>query len=120
MPKKAPAKSPLLALAEAALADLKAEDVKVLNVSGLTTMFDHLLVASARSQKHLSSVAEHVALKVKEAGYPPLSLVGLDSAWGIVDFGDVVVHVMLPEARALYQLENFWMDLNAQSGRRRA
>lgn len=92
-----------------ALEDLKARDVNVLDVRALTGVTDYMVVASGTSNRHVKSLAEHVAVELKNAGATPLGIEGQDSAdWVLVDFGDVVVHVMATEARTFYDLENLW------------
>lgn len=106
-------KKDLVTLAQAALEDMKAEKIAVVSVKKLTVLFDDIIVATARSQKHLDSVAEQVELTLKAQGHMPLGVVGRGTDWAIVDLGAVVVHVMLPNARDLYQLEKFWTEFSA-------
>ena len=101
--------SALLALAKTALEDLKARDVRVLDVSQLTPITDYMVIASGTSRRHVQSIAEHVVECAKAAGYPPIGVEGADGAeWVLVDLQDVVVHVMQPEIRDFYKLENLW------------
>lgn len=93
----------------AALDDGKARDVKVLDVRGKTSVTDYMVVASGTSDRHVRAVADQVAEKSKERGAPPLGTEGGPAAdWVLVDLGDVVVHVMKPQAREFYQLEKLW------------
>jgi len=92
-----------------ALDDLKAVNVATLDVRGLTDVTDILVIASGTSNRHVKSLAEHVRLEVRKAGVRPLGIEGEQTGeWILVDFGDVVVHVMLPATRDFYDLERLW------------
>ncbi len=92
-----------------ALDDLKAVNTVTLDVSGLTDMMDYLIVTSGTSNRHVKSLANHVAVEAKQQGVRPLGVEGEDAGeWVLVDFGDVVVHVMLPATRDFYDLERLW------------
>lgn len=96
-------------LAEHALEDLKAVDIKRLDVRELTDIADYLIVASGNSNRQVKALAENVQLKAKQAG---LSAIGVEGAtvadWILVDLADVVVHVMQPATREFYDLERLW------------
>lgn len=99
----------LLVLAEQALAELKARDIKVLDVRQLTPIADYMVVASGTSDRHVKSIAAHLVEEASAAGCPPLGVEGLDGGeWVLVDLADVVVHVMQPRSREFYKLENLW------------
>jgi ribosome-associated protein len=92
-----------------ALDDLKARDIVTLDVRGLTGVTDFMLVCSGTSSRHVKALANNVAVEVKKQGQPALGIEGAQAAdWVLVDFGDVVVHVMSPEARDFYDLERLW------------
>ena len=96
-------------LAQAALDDLKAVNVEVLDVSALTDVMEYLVVASGTSNRHVKSLADNVIVAAKKAGMPPLGVEGQDTGeWVLVDLGGVVVHVMLPATRAFYEIERLW------------
>lgn len=106
----------LLALVIDALDDLKGVDIKVLDVTGLTSITDRMVVVSGTSTRHVKALADHVALKAKQAGNPPLGVEGEQAAeWVLIDLGDVVVHVMLPPVRAFYALEKLWSVGSAEA-----
>jgi len=106
-------KSPLLHLIEAALADMKAVNVTVLDVRGLTDVADNMVIASGNSDRHVRSIADHVVQAAKKAGFRPMGVEGeRDGEWALVDLQDIIVHVMLPRVREFYRLENLW-DISA-------
>ncbi len=92
-----------------ALDDLKARNVVVIDVRGLTSIADSMVIASGTSDRHVRSLAENVVEKCKEGGARPLGVEGLkDGEWVLVDLQDIVVHVMLPRVRDFYNLEKLW------------
>ncbi|GLS26909.1 ribosome silencing factor [Marinibactrum halimedae] len=92
-----------------ALDDLKAKDVVKMDVSELTDVMDTLVIASGTSNRHVKSLAQNVAQEAKTAGMAPLSVEGEETGeWVLVDFGDLVLHVMLPNTRDFYDLERLW------------
>ena len=105
-----PAKRPpLLDLVLAAMDDMKAVQVKVLNVVGLTDIADYMVIASGNSDRHVKSIAERVVQQAKAAGKRPLGVEGeRDGEWVLVDLPDIMVHVMLPRVREFYALEELW------------
>jgi ribosome-associated protein len=103
----------LASLAESALDDMKARDIKVIDVRKLTTVTDYMVIASGSSDRHVRSMADRVVERATEAGCKPLGTEGEDAGeWVLVDLQDVVVHVMLGKIRDLYKLENLW-DMQA-------
>ena len=100
---------PLLALVKSALDDMKAVNVKIINVVGLTDITDFMVVASGNSDRHVKSIAERVVQQAKAAGRRPYGTEGeKDGEWVLVDLPDVMVHVMLPRVREFYALEQLW------------
>lgn len=92
-----------------ALEDIKARDIKLINVSKLTSVFDYLAVASADSNRQTKALARNVMDKVREAGGWIYGTEGEASGeWVLVDCGDVVVHIMQPAVREHYKLEELW------------
>ena len=93
----------------AALEDLKAVDVTVLSVAESSSVTDWMIIASGTSNRHVKSLANNVEVDAKQEGFKPIGSEGNETAeWVLVDFGDVIVHVMLPTTRAFYDLESLW------------
>ncbi|WP_407069791.1 ribosome silencing factor [Luteibacter sahnii] len=92
-----------------ALDDLKAKDVREIDVRGKTSIADILFIASGTSARHVKSIADEVVKFAKEAGVMPLGVEGqAEAEWVLVDLGDIIVHVMLPRIREFYGLERLW------------
>ncbi|GIX33215.1 MAG: ribosomal silencing factor RsfS [Lysobacterales bacterium] len=92
-----------------ALDDLKAKDVRLLDVRGKTEITDYIIVSSGTSTRHVKSIAEEVVRAAKQGGAVPLGVEGeRDGEWILVDLGDIIVHVMLPRVREYYGLERLW------------
>ncbi|HEY0199289.1 MAG TPA: ribosome silencing factor [Rhodanobacter sp.] len=92
-----------------ALEDLKAKDIREIDVRGKTSIADLLVIASGTSARHVKSIADEVAKFAKKAGVMPLGVEGeVEGEWVLVDLGDVIVHVMLPRIREFYGLERLW------------
>jgi ribosome-associated protein len=101
--------SPLREAVTTALDDMKAANVRVLDVRGLTDIADTMVIASGTSDRHVRSIAERVVEKAKAAGFRPLGTEGArDGEWVLVDLQDLIVHVMLPRVREFYGLERLW------------
>jgi ribosome-associated protein len=103
-----------LAQAAAALSlDLKANDVVILDLNGVSDVTDCFVIASGTSDAHVRSIAEHVMEGMKKQGSPAHHVEGMaQGRWVLLDFVDVVVHVFHPTLRAFYQLERLWGDAN--------
>ena len=92
-----------------ALKDLKANDIAVLSVAESSMVTDWMVIASGTSNRHVKALANNVKVEAKQNGFKSLGAEGNDTAeWVLVDFGDVIVHVMLPSTREFYDLESLW------------
>ena len=92
-----------------ALEDMKAIDIQDVDVAGENPLTDWFVVASGTSTRHVKAMAEKLVLNAKTAGRPPLGIEGeRGGEWVLVDLNDVIVHLMLPQTRAFYNLEKLW------------
>ena len=104
-----PRSAVLLAMVLATLDDAKAEDVVPIDVAGKTSLGDHIVIASGRSQRHVGAIADQIQKKLKESGHYHVRVEGLPQCdWVLVDAGDVMVHLFQPEMREFYNLEKMW------------
>jgi ribosome-associated protein len=109
LPNPPPSAEVLLESVQAAVAELKANDVVEIDVRGKTSVCDYMVVASGTSTRHVKAIADEVVRFAKKLDCQPLGVEGEQEAeWVLVDLGDVVVHVMLPRVREFYALERLW------------
>lgn len=102
-------------LVVSSLEDLKAIDIHTIDVSGQNPLTDLFVVASGTSSRHVKSMADKVVTRAKERGMQPLGIEGYNQGdWVLVDLNDVIVHLMLPQKRAFYNLEKLWEVTEAQ------
>ena len=94
-------------VALAALEDAKGTAIQLLDVRALTDITDYMIISTGSSQRHIKTLSERVLEKMREAGWTQLGVEG-DDDWLLVDFVDVVVHIMRAPARELYNLEGLW------------
>lgn len=100
---------PLEALIVDALEDDKAESITVIDLGGKSSIADTMVIASGRSARHVSALADHLVRKLKEGGFGRAQVEGIANAdWVLIDAGDVIVHLFRPEVREFYQLERIW------------
>jgi ribosome-associated protein len=102
----------LLARRAAELAlEKKCEEVKILDLRGLTSMTDYFVIVTADSDRKAKAAAEHIIDELKVDGERPMHVEGMDSMhWILLDYIDVVVHVFMPDERHFYDLESLWSD----------
>lgn len=106
--KAGPAPS-LLDCIEQALDDGKAEDVVVIDLQGKTSIADHMVIGTGRSQRQVSALAERVLSAIRERGHARAGSEGMRQGdWVLIDAGDVIVHLFRPEVRGFYNLEKMW------------
>jgi ribosome-associated protein len=92
-----------------ALEDIKGRDIVVYNTAAMPSMFERVVIASGDSTRQVKALADHVQDKLAALGAPVVGVEGeANGEWVLVDFGDVVVHIMHPAARDFYNLEEVW------------
>jgi ribosome-associated protein len=93
------------------LDDAKAEDVVSIDLSGKSSLADHMLIATGRSQRHVSSIADRVVEDLEKLGLTGIRVEGQPACdWVLIDARDVIVHVFRPEVREFYRLEKLWVS----------
>lgn len=119
-PKKKPAPAPVVEAAPEVdnsmidlvlkcLDDAKAEQTVSIDITGKSSLTDHMVVTSGRSNRHVSAMADQVVRALRDAGFGKPRVEGLPHAdWVLVDGGDVIVHIFRPEVREFYNLEKMW------------
>ena len=91
--------------------DDKCEDLRVLDLRGLSSVTDYFVIATGISDRQLRSVADHLLALAKETNLKPMGIDGYEQGqWILIDFVDVVVHLFMPEFRHIYDLELLWGD----------
>lgn len=99
----------MLALVQRSLDDDKAEEPVVIDLANKSSIADYMVIASGRSARQVSAMADHLAERVKAAGYGSAKVEGRSNAdWVLIDTGDVIVHLFRPEVRNFYNLEKLW------------
>ncbi len=89
----------------------KAGDVLVIELTGLTDIADAFMLATGTSERHVKTISDGIEEGMKENGLKPSSIEGYDQGrWVIMDYGDVIVHVLLEDLRELYDLEGLWIE----------
>lgn len=96
-------------LVTAACVDMKATDIKVLDVRGKTSITDFMVVASGNVDRHVKAVANNIVDEARKHGLRPLGVEGQQQGeWVLIDLGDVIAHIMLPRIRDFYAIEKLW------------
>jgi ribosome-associated protein len=91
--------------------DRKPQSITALNVSGLTSYADTLVVIEGSSRRQVTSIAEHIIKTLKSKQIKPLGQEGVkDGEWALIDYGDMIIHIFESDTKALYDLEGFWAD----------
>ena len=100
---------PLVDLILDTLDDAKAEETVSVDITGKSSLADHMIVTSGRSQRHVGAVADQVINALRDNGYGKPRVEGLPHCdWVLVDAGDVILHIFRPEVREFYSLEKMW------------
>lgn len=95
------------------LEELKADNIQILDVDGIATFTDVIIIASGRSTKHVKAISEKVLELSASVGFYPLGIEGQQYAeWILLDLNDIVVNIMLPQTRDFYCLEKLWCGWN--------
>ena len=91
------------------LEDAKAEQTVAIDIAGKSSLADHMVVTSGRSNRHVAAVADQVMKAMRDNGFTKPRIEGLPHAdWVLVDGGDVIVHIFRPEVREFYNIEKMW------------
>jgi ribosome-associated protein len=102
----------LLTTIQASLDDDKAEDVTTISLAGKSEMADHMVIATGRSSRQVSAIAEKLAERLKQGHGISVRTEGKEHGdWVLIDAGDVIVHLFRPEVREFYQLEKMWQPV---------
>lgn len=89
--------------------DSKGEDLSTIDIRGKSALGDYMVIASGRSHRHVSAIADHLQRALKNEGYGPVKVEGEQAAdWILIDTGDVIVHIFRPEVREFYGIEKMW------------
>jgi ribosome-associated protein len=91
------------------LDDAKAENTVAIDLRGKTSIADHMIIASGRSDRHVGAIADQILQRLKEIGVRDTRVEGMPLCeWVLIDAGDVIVHVFKPDVRSFYNLEKMW------------
>ncbi len=101
-------KNNILSLIQASLEDDKAEGIVVIPLKGKTNIADYMIIASATSKRHISTIADNLALKLKKQGITTKPEGPTDLGWVVIDAADAIVHIFRPETREYYDIEGLW------------
>lgn len=94
-----------------ALSDKKGEDVKIIDITGISVLADYFIIANGNSDSQVNALVDNVEEELHKAGYPLRQREGQASgSWVLLDFGDIIVHVFDKENRLFYDLERIWKD----------
>ena len=98
-----------------ALTEMKARNINALAVGDITSITDHMIIATGTSTTHVKSISEAVLKETRELNYEPLGIEGeREAEWILIDLGDIIVHVMLPGTREYYNLEKLWAHFDVE------
>lgn len=108
----------MVKIAVEALEEKKAEDVKIIDISGVSVLADYFLIASGTNRNQVQAMADNVEEALGKAGYDYRHIEGYDSAnWILIDYGDIIVHLFDTENRSFYDLERIWRDQKVMEGK---
>ena len=96
-------------MALTSLEDSKGEDIAPIDLTGKSALADCMVIATGRSQRHVTAIADRLLDDLKKAGGDHIRVEGLRGGdWVLIDAGDVIIHIFRPELRAFYNLEKMW------------
>lgn len=101
----------ILKIVTETLADMKAEDVSVIDLEGKTSIASYMVVASGTSNRHVASIAQKIEENLKAAGFRSSSEGEQKADWVLIDAFDVIIHIFRPEVREFYNLEKMWTSV---------
>ena len=94
-----------------ALSDKKGEDIKIIDITGVSVLADYFIIANGNSDSQVNALVDNVEEELHKAGYYLKQREGrANSSWILLDFGDIIVHVFDKENRLFYDLERIWKD----------
>jgi ribosome-associated protein len=100
---------PMIDVVLQSLDDAKAEQTVAIDITGKSSLADHMVVTSGRSNRHVSAIADQLLKALRDNGHGKPRIEGLPHAdWVLVDGGDVIVHIFRPEVREFYNIEKMW------------
>ncbi|WP_371870911.1 ribosome silencing factor [Pelagibacterium lentulum] len=106
---KAGAQRPQIDIILETLEDAKAEDTIAIDITGKSSLSDHMVVTTGRSNRHVAAIADQLVKALRDNGYDKPRMEGLAAAdWVLVDTSDVIVHIFRPEVREFYNIEKMW------------
>jgi len=112
--KRAPADSLWMAAVRAAESK-KATDIRVLDLTGITSFTDHFVICTGANPRQVQAISDEIGLELKKLGELPISLEGYNQAeWVLADYGDFLIHVFSPKARDFYSLERLWRNAKVE------
>lgn len=92
-----------------ALEDIQAKDIITIDVANQTSVTDYMIICSGRASRHVKAIADNLIPIVKSHGISVLNTTGMVTGdWVLLDLGDFIIHIMLPECRSFYNLEGLW------------
>lgn len=101
----------MVKIAYAALADKKAEDIRVIEIGDISIIADYMVIANGTNPAQVQALVDNVEEKLNEAGITNKRIEGSrNSSWVLMDYNDVIVHVFSKEDRLFYDLERIWRD----------
>ena len=107
--KEALAETPTWLIAVRAAESKKATDIRVLDLTGITSFADYFVICTGANARNVQAISDEVGLRLKQAGELPISLEGYNQAeWILADYGDFLVHIFSPKSRQYYDLERLW------------